>query len=364
MIVADYIKKLKPYEGGKPTEELKRELCIDGEIIKLASNENPLGASKKAVEVIIKNADKVFLYPDGNAYYLKKKMAEKLFVEDENIIFGNGSDELLDLIYKTFATNKEDEILYCYPTFIEYKLIGMGFNKKLRELPLKGFGYDIDLLIENITDNTKIIFLNTPNNPTGTMISRSDIERVVHAADNNCIVVIDEAYYEYAIAEDDYDELLDLYKLGNVIVLRTFSKAYGLAGLRIGYGIAKREIIDYLNRTRPPFNVNILAQEAALAALDDDEHIKKSVESNLKGKKFLYAEFEKLDIDYINTYANFILFDVKKDANTVYEKLLKKGVIVRSMAGYGYTTSLRVTVGTMEENKVFIDRLKEVLANV
>ncbi len=362
MKVEDYIEKLKPYEGGKPIEELQRELGIEGEIIKLASNENPLGASKKAKEAIKKATDKVYLYPDGNAYYLKKKMAAKLNIDMNNIIFGNGSDELIELIYRTFATNPDDEILYCYPTFIEYKIIGMGFNKKLIELPLNNYAYDIELLLDSINDKTKIIFLNTPNNPTGAAIPKKDINRVIDAVkDKNCLVVIDEAYYEYAIAEDDYEELLDLYKENNVIILRTFSKAYGLAGLRIGYGIAQKDIIDYLNRTRPPFNVNILAQEAAMAAIDDDEHIRESVKNNNEGKEFLYAEFEKLGIEYIKTYANFILFDTKKDANKIYEALLKKGVIVRSMAGYGYTTSLRVTIGTMDENRIFIEKLKEVL---
>ncbi len=361
MIVEDFIKKLKPYEGGKPIEELKRELGIEKDIIKLASNENPLGASKKAVEAIKKFADKVYLYPDGNSYYLKKKMSEKLGVDKDNIIFGNGSDELLELIYRTFATKKEDKILYCYPTFIEYKLIGMAFNKKLTELPLKDYGYDIDTLIEHINENTRIIFLNTPNNPTGCAISKRDIERVIEKANTNCLVVIDEAYYEYAIEEDDYEELLDLHNKNNVIILRTFSKAYGLAGLRIGYGIAQKEITGYLNRTRPPFNVNILAQIAAEAALDDEEHIKKSVTMNKEGKEFLYYEFNKAGIDYVKTYANFILFDVKKDANVVYEEMLKRGVIVRSMAGYGYKTALRVTIGTLKENEIFIETLKEVL---
>ncbi len=362
MFVADFIKKLKPYEGGKPIEELARELNLNKAIIKLASNENPLGASMKAVEAIKNAAGSVYMYPDGNAYYLKNRLASKLGVNGDNIIFGNGSDELLELIYRVFATGKDDEILYCYPTFIEYKLLGMGFDKRLNELPLKDFRYDIDLLIENINDNTKIIFLNTPNNPTGTKIDKREIDRVIESA-KNALVVIDEAYYEYAINEDDYEELLDLYKNSNVIILRTFSKAYGLAGLRIGYGIANKEIIDYLNRVRPPFNVNILAQSAALAALDDEEHISKSVELNRKGKQYLYNEFDEMGISYIKTYANFILFDVKTmDADDVYNNLLKKGVIVRSMAGYGYKNALRVTIGKDEENEIFIKALKEVLS--
>ncbi|AEA34011.1 histidinol-phosphate transaminase [Hippea maritima] len=362
MFVEEYITKLKPYEGGKPIEELRRELGIKGEIIKLASNENPLGPSKKAIKAIKKIAESVNLYPDGDCYYLKEKLSNKLGVSRDNLVFGNGSDELLELIFRTFATKNGDEILYCYPSFVEYKIIGSSFNKKLVEVPLKGFSYDIDELIKAINSNTRIIFLNTPNNPTGTIIKRSDIERVIEATDSNkTLVVIDEAYYEYAIAEDDYEELLDLYKKGNVVILRTFSKAYGLAGLRIGYGIAGEEIIDYLNRVRPPFNVNLVAQHAALAALDDEEHIRRSVEVNRAGKEYLYREFDNMGITYIKTYANFILFDAKKDANYVYGELLKRGVIVRSMAGYGYKSMLRVTIGTPRENEIFIKNLREVL---
>lgn len=361
MRVAEHIKNLKPYQGGKPIEELKRELGIEGRIVKLASNENPLGPSKKAQEAIKEAASSVNLYPDGDCYYLKEKLSFKLGVEKSNIIFGNGSDELIELIYRAFATDEGDEILYCYPTFVEYKIIGMSFNKKLVELPLKDFSYDIDSLLNSINEKTRIIFLNTPNNPTGTIIKKGDIERVISAKGKDTLVVVDEAYYEYAIAEDDYEELLELYKEDGVILLRTFSKAYGLAGLRIGYGIAGEEIVDYLNRVRPPFNVNSIAQAAALAALDDDEHIKNSVESNKRGKEFLYREFERLGIKYVKTYSNFILFDVGEDADAVYDKLLRKGIIVRSMSGYGYKSMLRVTIGTMDENEIFIKGLREVL---
>ncbi len=361
MRVAEHIKNLKPYQGGKPIEELKRELGIEGRIVKLASNENPLGPSKKAREAIKEAASSVNLYPDGDCYYLKEKLSFKLGVEKGNIIFGNGSDELIELIYRAFGTDEGDEILYCYPTFVEYKIIGMSFNKKLVELPLKDFSYDIDSLLNSINEKTRIIFLNTPNNPTGTIIKKGDIERVISAKGKDTLVVVDEAYYEYAIAEDDYEELLELYKEDGVILLRTFSKAYGLAGLRIGYGIAGEEIVDYLNRVRPPFNVNSVAQAAALAALDDDEHIKNSVESNKRGKEFLYREFERLGIKYVKTYSNFILFDVGEDADAVYDKLLRKGIIVRSMSGYGYKSMLRVTIGTMDENEIFIKGLREVL---
>ena len=361
MRVDKHIEKLKPYEGGKPIEELRRELGIKGRIIKLASNENPLGPSKKAVEAIKSVTDSVNLYPDGDCFYLKNKLAEKLSVSRDNIIFGNGSDELIELIYRTFATGLDDEILYCYPTFVEYKIIGMSFGKRLIEVPLKGFSYDVDALIEHINDKTRVIFLNTPNNPTGTIIKKADIEKVIDSAPDDTLVVIDEAYYEYAISENDYEELLDLYKKSNVIILRTFSKAYGLAGLRIGYGIAKAEIIDYLNRVRPPFNVNIVAQSAALAALDDEEHIRNSVEVARVGKSYLYSEFDRMGLKYVKSYTNYILFDVNRDADFLYRELLKRGVIVRSMAGYGYKTMLRVTVGTDEENRIFVSNLEEIL---
>ncbi|WP_035588912.1 histidinol-phosphate transaminase [Hippea jasoniae] len=361
MRVAEYIEKLKPYEGGKPIDELKRQLNIEGEIIKLASNENPFGPSEKAVEAIKKTAAGVNYYPDGDSYYLKHKLADRLGVNPDNIIFGNGSDELIELIYRTFATSYDDEIVYCYPTFVEYKIIGLSFGKKLVELPLKDFSYDIDAILEHITDRTRLVFLNTPNNPTGTKIDRSDIERVIDKCSNDTLVVIDEAYYEYAILEDDYSELLDLYKKGNVIILRTFSKAYGLAGLRIGYGVAHPEIINYLNRVRPPFNVNIVAQNAALAALDDIEHVKKTVLDAKKQKEYLYTEFDKIGIKYVKSYANFVLFDVGQDADEIYRKLLQKGIIVRSMSGYGLKSFLRVSVGLDYQNRRFIEALKDIL---
>ncbi|HEX13399.1 MAG: histidinol-phosphate transaminase [Desulfurella sp.] len=360
MKVADYLLKITPYEGGKPIEELQRELGLV-DVIKLASNENPLGPSKKVIETICKIAVNVNLYPDGNAYYLTQKLAKHLGVSEKNLIFGNGSDEIIELLYKAFATNQNDEILYCYPTFIEYRIIGMAFNKKIIELPLKDFAYDIDNLIEHINENTRIIFINTPNNPTGTLTGLDDILKIINKASKDTLIVIDEAYYEYAKPSTHYKELLDLYKKENVIILRTFSKAYALAGLRIGYGIANEFIIQTLNRVRPPFNVNIVAQAAAIAALDDKEHLKKSIQTNEEGKQFLYEQFNKLNLFYVPTFANFILFSTPIDASIVYENLLKEGVIVRSMKPYGYNNFLRVTVGTQKENEIFIQKLKKVL---
>lgn len=360
MRVSDYILKIKPYEGGKPIEELERELGIK-EAIKLASNENPLGPSQKSIEVIQTLAKNVHLYPDGNAYYLTKKLSKHLGVEKENLIFGNGSDEIIELLYKAFANNNDDEILYCYPTFIEYRIIGMAFNKKIVELPLKDYKYDIENLLSHISNKTRLIFINTPNNPTGTLTRHSDIIKILDKASKDTLIVIDEAYYEYAKPSKNYIELLDLYKQDNVIILRTFSKAYALAGLRVGYGIASKEIINILNRVRPPFNVNILAQAAAVSALDDKEHLEQTIEVNEKGKAYLYREFDKLQLPYIPTYANFILFDTKTDAEKVYQELLKEGVIVRSTKSYGYDTFLRVTIGTQKENEIFIEKLKKVL---
>lgn len=360
MQVADFISSLKPYEGGKPIDELKRELGIE-HVIKLASNENPIGPSEKVINTIKDTAKNVSLYPDGNAYYLKKVLSEKLNVDESNVLFGNGSDEIIELIYRTFATNPNDEILYCFPTFVEYKIMGAAFNKKIVELPLRDYSYDVDALIGAINNNTKLIFLNIPNNPTGTVMKYDDIKKIIDVSSDNTLIIIDEAYYEYAKADRDYPDFLKLYQLPNVIILRTFSKAYALAGLRIGYAVADREIINYLNRTRPPFNVNIIAQAAAITALDDDEHLKKTIEVNEAGKKYLYNEFDKIGIKYIKTYANFILFDAFSDANFIYQEMLKRGVIIRSMTGYGYKTFLRVTIGTVQENKIFIEKLKEVL---
>lgn len=360
MKIADYLLKITPYEGGKPIEELQRQLGLKN-VIKLASNENPLGPSPKVIETICNAANKINLYPDGNAYYLTQKLANFLGISEKNLIFGNGSDEIIELLYKAFATNKNDEILYCYPTFIEYRIIGMAFNKKVVELPLKDYAYDIDNLINHINENTRIIFLNTPNNPTGTLTTYDDILKVINKAPKDTLIVIDEAYYEYAKPSSVYKELIDLYKQENVIILRTFSKAYALAGLRVGYGIANEYIITTLNRVRPPFNVNLIAQEAAIAALDDKDHLQKSIQTNENGKKFLYGQFEQLNLFYVPTYANFILFSTPKDAQSVYENLLKEGVIIRSMKPYGYDNFLRVTIGSQRENEIFIEKLKKVL---
>lgn len=360
MKIADYLLKITPYEGGKPIEELQRQLGLKN-VIKLASNENPLGPSPKVIETICNAANKINLYPDGNAYYLTQKLANFLGISEKNLIFGNGSDEIIELLYKAFATSKNDEILYCYPTFIEYRIIGMDFNKKIVEIPLKDYTYDIDNLINHINENTRIIFLNTPNNPTGTLTTHDDILKIINKASKDTLIVIDEAYYEYAKPSSAYKELIDLYKQENVIILRTFSKAYALAGLRVGYGIANEYIITTLNRVRPPFNVNLIAQEAAIAALDDKDHLQKSIQTNEEGKKFLYEQFEQLNLFYVPTYANFILFSTPKDAQSVYESLLKEGVIIRSMKPYGYDNFLRVTIGSQRENEIFIEKLKKVL---
>lgn len=360
MKVADYILKITPYEGGKPIEELQRELGLK-DVIKLASNENSLGPSKKVIDAICKTAQIVNLYPDGNMYYLSQKLANHLGISEKNLIFGNGSDEIIELLYKAFATNENDEILYCYPTFIEYRIIGMAFNKKIIELPLKDYAYDIDNLISHINKNTRIIFINTPNNPTGTLTKHDDILRIINKASRDTLIVIDEAYYEYAKPSSEYKELLELYKNENVIILRTFSKVYALAGLRVGYGIASEFIVQTLNRVRPPFNVNIIAQAAAIAALDDKEHLKKTIQTNEEGKKYLYEKFNQLGLFYIPTFTNFILFSTPNDATYVYENLLKEGVIVRSMKPYGYNNFLRVTIGTQKENEIFVEKLKKVL---
>ncbi len=360
MRVADFIMALKPYEGGKPIEEIEREYNISRPI-KLASNENPLGPSERVVEVIRKIAGGVNVYPDGNVYYLRRKLSSKLGVSPDNLVFGNGSDEIIELIYRTFATGEDDEVVYCFPTFIEYRIIGMAFNKRLVEVPLKGFAYDVDAMMDVITDKTRLVFLNVPNNPTGTILSLEDIVSVVDGVSDDTLVVIDEAYHEYAAAEGDYPDILDLYERPNVIILRTFSKAYALAGLRIGYGIASKEIVDFLNRTRPPFNVNLIAQVAAMAALDDEEHLRRSVEISLRGKDFLYNSFKSMGLEYVKSYANFVLVDVGMEADECSEALLRMGVIIRSMKGYGFPNHIRVTVGTPEENEIFIDRLRKVI---
>ncbi|MBO8158468.1 histidinol-phosphate transaminase [Thermosyntropha sp.] len=350
---------LKPYVPGKPIEEVKRELGIE-DIIKMASNENPLGASPLAVEAIKKSLDRLHYYPDSNNFYLKQKLARVNDISEDAIIIGNGSDELLKLLAETFLS-PGDEVIFGDPSFVEYEFTATIMGAKCINVPLKDFRHDLRAMLDEITDKTKIIYICNPNNPTGTYSTRAEIEEFMRKIPSDVLVVFDEAYFEYVDAKD-YISGIDYVKEGrNAVVLRTFSKIYGLAGLRVGYGFTNPEIAKAVERVTEPFNVNLLAQIAAEAALDDIEHVKKSCRLNREGKNYLYSQFEEMGLKYVPTEANFIFVDTGRNSREVFQKLLQLGVIVRTGDIFGFPSFIRVTIGTEEENKRFINALKEVL---
>jgi histidinol-phosphate aminotransferase len=352
---------IKPYQPGKPIEEVARELNMPEEdIIKMASNENPLGASPLGIQAIKDNAGKVNMYPDGGCYYLKQDLAEHLGVKPENLILGNGSNEVLQIIADTYI-KPEDEVIYAEQSFVVYTLATLVVGATAATVPLKDYTHDLEAMADKINDKTKVIFIANPNNPTGTMIASDQVEKFMEKVPDDVIVVFDEAYYEY-VERDDFPQTLKYVHDGRaVITLRTFSKIYGLAGLRIGYGISAPDIIEVLNKVRQPFNVNLISQAAARASLKDKDHVTKSVNVNREGKKYLYEELGRLDLDYVPSEANFILVHLDRPGAEVMEKLLREGVIVRPMTGYKFPDSIRVTIGTMEHNKRFIASLEKVL---
>lgn len=349
---------LKPYVPGKPIEEVQRELGIT-DIIKMASNENPLGPSPLAVKQISGILNQLHLYPDANCFSLKQKLAESFDYNVKGIVIGNGSDEILKFLAETFI-NTGDEIIFAQPSFVEYEFTGTIMGAKSIRVPLKDFTHDLEAMLAAVTPRTKVIYICNPNNPTGTTVTAAEIESFMARVPEDVLVVFDEAYGEYA--DDLYMSGIKYAREGrNVVVLRTFSKVYGLAGLRVGYALTTPEIADAMERVIEPFNVNTLAQVAGAAALEDKEHLERSREANNAGKLFLYQEFEKMNLKYVKTDANFIFVDTGKHSQEVFQELLKQGVIIRSGDIFGYPTFIRVTVGTKEENARFIVGLKKVL---
>ena len=349
------IQSLSPYVPGKPIDELQRELGLT-HIIKLASNENPLGPSPKAIAALGDAQDTLHRYPDGGAYRLRQALADRWKLTSEQIILGNGSDEILGLLARTFLT-PGDEAIMADHTFVIYKLEVTAVHAKPVIVPLVDWTHDLESMLRAITPRTRLLFVCNPNNPTGTMVTAEAVDRLMACVPEDVIVVFDEAYYEY-VRSPKYPDTVAYVKQGrSVIVLRTFSKIYGLAGLRIGYGMSTTEIIDMLNRVRPPFNANSLAQKAALAALGDDEHVAKSRVVNEAGMEQLGLGLRGLGFTPIPSEANFIYFDVQRDGRQVFEALLREGVIVRHLGG----TMLRVTIGQANENSAFLQALQNVL---
>ncbi len=347
-----------PYIAGKPIEETKRELGLK-EVIKLASNENPLGVSPKAAEALRKSLSQINRYPDSQGFYLKRRLAKFFNLKPFNFVLGNGSDELIDVIIKTFVEDGEN-IITADNTFLEYAIISQVNNRKVITVPLKYFKYDLEAIGRKIDKNTKLIFIANPNNPTGTYVTKYELADFIRELPEDIILVLDEAYDTF-IDVDDFPLSLKYIANKNVIILKTFSKAYGLAGLRVGYAIARGEFAAYMERARQPFNVNLLAQVAAQAALDDRKFLLKTKKTVLEGKIYLYDCLDRMGVAYLPSAANFLLIDTGKDCVNVSRDMLRYGVIVRDMKQYGLNNFIRVTIGTKKENERFIKVLKKVL---
>jgi histidinol-phosphate aminotransferase len=352
------IKDIQPYEPGKPIEELERELGIK-DIVKVASNENPLGPSPKALKAVMKVAGQLNRYPDGGCFYLKEKLAHYLKVQPSRIIIGNGSNEIIEFVVRAYL-NEGEEVVIADPTFLIYKIVAAVQGGRAVLVPVKDFTYDLVAMKKAITPATKIVFIANPNNPTGTSVGKDALEEFLDGLPANVIVVIDEAYNEFVERPDFPDSLAYLEK-ANCIVLRTFSKAHGLSGLRIGYGVARRDLIEYMEKVRQPFNVNAVAQAAALASIEDAAFIANVRQLVADEKRWLYARFDEMGIRYVTSDTNFILVDVKKSGREVFEAMLRQGVIVRAMDAYGLASFIRITVGTPAENKKCIKALTKVL---
>lgn len=354
----EYIRTLIPYEPGMPIEEVEREYGIANSV-KLASNENPLGPSPKAVAALREKVAQLHLYPDGDCFYLKRGLAQKLGVAPETLIFGNGSNEIIELAARTFM-RPGDEAVMAEQAFVVYRLIVQALGGKGKAVPLRDYTHDLAAIADAVTPQTRLLFLANPNNPTGTIFRREAWERFLGRVSKDVLLIVDEAYFEY-VEDSAYPDSLKYHEPDRAILtLRTFSKLYGLAGLRIGYGIGPREIVAMMQRVRQPFNVNAPAQWAALAALDDAEHIRRSLEANRDGLGYLQGEFTRLGLEFVPSQGNFVLVRVGK-GQEVFQQLLRQGVIVRPMAGYRFPEHVRVTVGTMAENRKFIEALQEVI---
>ena len=358
-LVRPWLHSLEPYPPGKPIDELEREYGVT-DSIKLASNENPLGPSPRALAALGSALADVHRYPDGSCYHLRRALARKLRVAPEALVFGNGSNEIIELIVRTFLHAGEEAVM-ADQAFVIYRMLVQSQGGKGIVVPLRNFTHDLEAMADAITPSTRLVFLANPNNPTGTIFFREHWEEFLATVPRDVIIVMDEAYAEFVEDPRYPDALADLRGDHLLIVLRTFSKIYGLAGLRVGYGVAHPDIIDLLNRLRAPFNVNTLAQVAALAALDDDEHVERTRQVNREGMAYLREALEDLGLECVPSWANFILVKVG-NAGRLYDALLRQGVIVRPVPVYGFPEHVRITVGTRAENERLVRALAHTMA--
>ncbi len=361
-LVPEHIKNSKLYPPGWPIEEVKRKYGIE-KIVKLNSNENCLGPSPMAVKAVAGAAADINLYPDNSAYYLKNRLAEQHGVSPEHIILGNGSNELVQFIIMTFLQPGE-EILTAKPTFLLYGIMGRVMGGRVEEIPLKDYSFDLERMAEKISSKTKIIFISNPNNPTGTIVDRDLLEMFIESIPEDVILVLDEAYSEY-VTSSNYPDSMESARHGrNIIILKTFSKAFGLAGVRIGYAAAPPDLVSYMERIREPFNASVIAQRAALAALDDKGHLQRTIKNNCDGIDYMYAQLQRMNLFHVPTQANFIFIRLGPKAETICEDLMKEGVLVRSLSDFDMPDYIRVTIGLPEENRRFVEILDKTIAGL
>lgn len=361
----DYVRAIAPYQGGKPIAEVAREFGLDeATIVKLASNENPLGMPESAKQAMLKAMADIGRYPDSNGFELKQAITAKYGVPQEWITLGNGSNDILELAAHAFVQPGQS-VVYSQYSFAVYPLATQAVGGRAIVVPAKNFGHDLAAMAKAIAKDTKLVFVANPNNPTGTFVPAAEIEAFLNVVPQDVVVVLDEAYNEYLAPELQYDSIAWVRQFPNLLVSRTLSKAYGLAGLRVGFGIAQPSVTDLLNRIRQPFNVNSLAQAAAVAALNDSEFLQKSAKLNAEGYRQLTQAFEAMDLEYVPSCGNFVLVRVGSDDGAgarVNLALLKQGVIVRPVGNYGLPQWLRISIGLPQENAVFIEALKKVLS--
>lgn len=359
--VGENILSLKPYHPGKPIEQVQREHGLT-DIIKMASNENPLGPSRRAIEAMQGACSRVGLYPDASCYELRQALSAHLEIGPECIVVGNGSDELIHYLGLAFL-RPGDEVVQANPTFVRYESTAVLGQCRCISVPLRSHTHNLDAMADAFTDRTRLVFIANPNNPTGTISTRQELDRMLDRMPPQALAVLDEAYFEY-VDDPDYPSSLDYVRAGkNVVVLRTFSKIYGLAGVRVGYGISTPPLAGYINQVREPFNVNLVAQAGALASLKDPEQSPRSQRMNREGKAYLYGVFDQMGLATIPSWANFIMVDVGQPAREVCRGMERRGVIIRSGEPFGMPDFVRVTIGTMPECERFVHALKEVLAH-
>ncbi len=358
-LAAPGVRGLAPYEPGMPIEALEREYGVRG-AVKLASNENPLGASPRAHAAAVQALTRLARYPDGHGFALKRALAERLAVAPEAITLGNGSNDVLELVARAFAT-ASDEIVFSEYAFAVYPIVTQAVGARAVVAPARDYGHDLEAMRAAVTPRTRLVFIANPNNPTGTWLAAEALCAFVADLPRHVLVVVDEAYHEYVQVEGYASLVPEVTRFANLIVTRTFSKAYGLAGLRVGYAVSDPAVAEILNRVRQPFNVNSAALAAAAAALEDEAHVARSVALNAHGRRRLAAGLAALGLRCLPSAGNFLCVDLGRPAAPVYERLLREGVIVRPVANYGLPNHLRVTVGLPEENERFLDALKKAM---